>query len=178
MLAAAPHDLRVDLTRLRRRVGMVFQHPNPLPTSIRRNITLPLSLTTPLSPEQTDERVVQSLRAVRLRDEVCDRLNAPAAQLSGGQQQRLCLARTLALEPEILLFDEPTASLDFCATTHIEETIAGLAERYTVVLVSHNPSQAFRLTNRDSKLVAAHEKSLFGSRENFQNLLEELLPPT
>jgi phosphate transport system ATP-binding protein len=175
------HDRHVDLARLRQRVGMVFQHPNPLPTSIRRNIILPLLLTTTLSAVQADERVAQSLRAVHLWDEVCDRLDTPASALSGGQQQRLCLARTLALEPEILLLDEPTASLDFRATAHIEKTIADLASRYTIVLVSHNPSQAFRLadrvaTFRDGALIAVHEKSMFGSRESFQLLLEELLP--
>lgn len=175
------HDRRVDLSALRRRVGMVFQHPNPLPTSIRRNITLPLSLTTDLAAPEQEARLEQSLRAVQLWDEVADRLDTPAARLSGGQQQRLCLARTLALEPEVLLLDEPTASLDFRATARIEETIAGLAREYTVVLVSHNPSQAFRLADRIASfragsLVAVHDKADFGSRERFQTLVEELLP--
>jgi phosphate transport system ATP-binding protein len=175
------HDRGVELTALRRRVGMVFQHPNLLPTTIRRNITLPLTLTTALPAPEQQSRVEKSLRAVQLWEEVADRLDTPASQLSGGQQQRLCLARTLVLEPEILLLDEPTASLDFRATARIEETIAGLTQQYTVVMVSHNPSQAFRLADRivsfrDGAVVSIHSKESFGSRETFQELVEELLP--
>lgn len=171
----------VRITDLRRRVGMVFQHPNPLPTTIRRNIVLPLALTSDHTPAQQRAIVESSLRDAQLWDEVADRLDTSATLLSGGQQQRLCLARTLALSPEILLLDEPTASLDFRAAERIERLIATLAARYTIILVSHNPSQAFRLADQiasfnEGRLVAVHERSEFKDRETFQKLVEELLP--
>ena len=137
------------LPRLRRAAGMVFQTPNPLPMSIRRNIALPLSLALEkkLSRERIETIVRERLQEVGLWDEVADRLDAPAASLSGGQQQRLCLARALALDPELLLLDEPTASLDQAAAQKIENLILSFRGRRSVILVSHNLRQAQTLAD-------------------------------
>ncbi len=137
----------MDPLWLRRRVGMVFQNPNLLPTSIAKNILTPLKLVSRQDKTAGEEKMHSVLTKIRLWDEVCDRLKAPALSLSGGQQQRLCLARTLALEPQILLLDEPTASLDFRATRHIEELLLELAEAYPMIVVSHSPGQAERLAH-------------------------------
>jgi len=133
---------------LRRRVGMVFQTPNPLPVSVYRNIALPLSLALNLSAADIRERAERALAEAGLWDEVRDRLNQPAATLSGGQQQRLCLARALAYRPELLLLDEPTASLDQRSARVVEDLLLELAGRYTVLVVSHNLRQAGRLAHR------------------------------
>jgi len=130
---------------LRQRIGMVFQNPNVLPMSIARNISLPLEAALSLSASECQDRVEQVLRDVYLWDEVKDRLSSPAIALSGGQQQRLCLARALALQPEILLLDEPTASLDFRAAQQIEELLLELKTRHTLFVVSHSLGQAMRL---------------------------------
>jgi phosphate transport system ATP-binding protein len=137
----------MDPIWLRRRVGMVFQNPNLLPTSIAKNILTPLKLVSGLDKTARKEQMQIVLKQTRLWDEVCDRLKTPALSLSGGQQQRLCLARTLALRPQILLLDEPTASLDFRATRHIEELLLELAETYPMIIVSHSPGQAERLAH-------------------------------
>lgn len=136
------------LSRLRRQVGMVFQTPNVLPAGILRNLLLPLQLAAGLDTATAHKRARRSLEDVGLWPEVHDRLDAPAATLSGGQQQRLCLARTLALEPQILLLDEPTASLDPAGSRHIEELLLRLAQRHAVLLVSHGLVQARRLADR------------------------------
>lgn len=138
----------VSVESLRRRAGMVFQSPNVLPLSVARNITLPLRTSLGLPEHECAARVEQALRDVHLWNEVKDRLAMPASTLSGGQQQRLCLARALALRPEILLLDEPTASLDFKAALQIEELLAELKNRYTLVVVSHSLSQAHRLAEQ------------------------------
>ena len=136
------------LTELRRRVGMVFQSPNPLPISIRRNIILPLELAAGrLSRDELDEAVKETLTRTGLWEEVSDRLDAPAQSLSGGQQQRLCLARALALKPDLLLLDEPTASLDRTAAQRVEDMISALREKVSVVMVSHSLQQAARLAD-------------------------------
>ncbi|MFO7874988.1 MAG: phosphate ABC transporter ATP-binding protein [Desulfovermiculus sp.] len=137
----------MDPIWLRRRVGMVFQTPNLLPTSIAKNILTPLKLVLKLDKAAREVQMQKVLKQTQLWDEVCDRLEAPALSLSGGQQQRLCLARTLALKPQILLLDEPTASLDFRATRHIEELLLELAETYPMIIVSHSPGQAERLAD-------------------------------
>ena len=137
-----------ELSKLRRRVGMVFQTPNILPASIRQNMLLPLQLATPFPASEWEERMERGLTEVGLWHDVRSRLREPASVLSGGQQQRLCLARTLALEPEILLLDEPTASLDPATTHTLEDLLLNLAERYPILLVSHGLPQAKRMASR------------------------------
>jgi len=138
----------LDPAALRRRVGMVFQTPHVLPLSIQQNISLPLRLVGRRGPAGTQQRIERCLQDAGLFDEVRNRLSENAISLSGGQQQRLCLARALALEPEILLLDEPTASLDVRATRHIEALLLQLKEHYTIVAVSHSVAQARRLADR------------------------------
>lgn len=140
-------DPRLDVLALRRKVGMIFQKPNPFPLSIRRNIEMPLREHGLRQRSAIDERVERALRDVGLWDEVRDRLDAPALALSGGQQQRLCIARALALEPSILLMDEPCSALDPIASSVVEELIQRLRNRYTVVIVTHNLAQARRVAN-------------------------------
>ena len=135
-----------DPVEIRRRIGMVFQRPNPFPTlTVLDNAVAGLKLTGGLSRPELRERGEQALRAAGLWDEVKDRLNEPGARLSGGQQQRLCIARALAVEPEVLLMDEPASALDPASTLRIEELIEELKERYTVVIVTHNMQQAARV---------------------------------
>ena len=136
----------VDPVEIRRRIGMVFQRPNPFPTmSVLDNAVAGLKLAGGLSRQELRERGEQALRAAGLWDEVKDRLDVPAARLSGGQQQRLCIARALAVEPEVLLMDEPASALDPASTLRIEELIDELKQRYTVVIVTHNMQQAARV---------------------------------
>lgn len=134
-----------DVVGLRRRIGMLFQRPTPFPISIRANIELPLSEHGIGNRRERSDRCEQALRSVGLWDEVADRLHRRATTLSGGQQQRLCLARTLALQPEVLLMDEPCSALDPLSAEIIEGLIAGLSGSYTVVLVTHDLAQARRL---------------------------------
>jgi phosphate transport system ATP-binding protein len=137
----------VDVTSVRRLIGMVFQKPNPFPTmSIFDNVAAGLRLTGNKG-DNLRERVHKSLRSVGLWNEVKNRLNEPGIGLSGGQQQRLCIARTIAVEPEVILMDEPCSALDPVATLKIEELIDELKERYTIVIVTHNMQQAARVAN-------------------------------
>jgi phosphate transport system ATP-binding protein len=137
----------VDVTAVRRLIGMVFQKPNPFPTmSIFDNVAAGLRLTGTRSSDLR-ELVERSLHAVGLWEEVKNRLNQPGIGLSGGQQQRLCIARTVAIEPEVILMDEPCSALDPVATLKIEELIDELKERYTIVIVTHNMQQAARIAN-------------------------------
>jgi phosphate transport system ATP-binding protein len=137
----------VDVTSVRRLIGMVFQKPNPFPTmSIFDNVAAGLRLTGTRG-ENLRERVHRSLRAVGLWEEVKSRLTEPGIGLSGGQQQRLCIARTIAVEPEVILMDEPCSALDPVATLRIEELIDQLKSRYTIVIVTHNMQQAARVAN-------------------------------
>jgi phosphate transport system ATP-binding protein len=137
----------VDVTAVRRLIGMVFQKPNPFPTmSIFDNVAAGLRLTGTKSSDLKD-LVHRSLHAVGLWDEVKDRLNEPGIGLSGGQQQRLCIARTVAIEPEVILMDEPASALDPISTLKIEELVDELKERYTIVIVTHNMQQAARVAN-------------------------------
>ena len=138
---------RVDVTMVRRQIGMVFQKPNPFPTmSIQDNVASGLKLAG-VRGAQVRERVDRSLRAVGLWGEVRERLGAPGVGLSGGQQQRLCIARTIAVEPEVILMDEPCSALDPIATLRVEELIADLKARYTIVIVTHNMQQAARVAD-------------------------------
>lgn len=165
---------------LRRQAGMVFQSPNVLPLSVERNMFLPLSTALELPADECTERVEQALREVYLWEEVRDRLTVPAATLSGGQQQRLCLARALALQPEILLLDEPTASLDFKAARQIEDLLAELSSRYTLLVVSHSLSQAHRLAEqvfvlRDGGRVERLAEDVFRDKEALLAAMDELV---
>jgi phosphate transport system ATP-binding protein len=137
----------VDTTAVRRAIGMVFQKPNPFPTmSIFDNVAAGLRLTGRKGSD-LKERVERSLRGAGLWDEVKDRLGKPGIGLSGGQQQRLCIARTIAVEPDVILMDEPCSALDPIATLKVEELIAELKSRYTIVLVTHNMQQAARVAD-------------------------------
>jgi phosphate transport system ATP-binding protein len=140
----------VDPVLVRRRVGMVFQRPNPFPTmSVFDNVAAGLRLTSGRGGHRRFEEVAErALRQADLWTEVKDRLRSPAGSLSGGQQQRLCIARALAVEPEVLLMDEPCSALDPISTAKIEETILALRERYTIVIVTHNMQQAARVSDR------------------------------
>lgn len=134
-----------DVADLRRRVGMVFALPMSLPLSIYENVAYGPRKRGIRSKALLDETVTGSLTAAAIFDEVKDRLNTPASRLSGGQQQRLSLARVLAVEPDVILLDEPTSGLDPISTLHIEETLRRLQDRYTIILVTHNPVQAARV---------------------------------
>ncbi len=137
----------IDVVALRRRIGMVFQKPNPFPKSIFDNVAYGPRLHGRLTRQELAERVEQSLRRAALWEEVSDRLHTNALGLSGGQQQRLCIARALAVEPEMLLMDEPTSALDPRATTRIEDLIAELRGSYTILIVTHNMQQAARVSD-------------------------------
>ena len=137
---------REDVVYLRQRVGMVFQRPNPFPKSIFENVAYGLRVQGGHSPTQTKEIVERSLRGAALWDEVKDRLGNSALGLSGGQQQRLCIARALAVQPEVILMDEPCSALDPIATLKIEELIDQLKQQYTIVIVTHNLQQAARVS--------------------------------
>lgn len=141
------YDKRVDTTLLRKKVGMVFQQPNPFPMSIYDNIAYGPRLHGEGSRQKLDRIVEEALRGAAIFDEVKDRLHKSALGLSGGQQQRLCIARALAVEPEVLLMDEPTSALDPVSTLKIEELMEGLKQKYTVVIVTHNMQQAARVSD-------------------------------
>jgi phosphate transport system ATP-binding protein len=139
----------VDPVNVRRTIGMVFQKPNPFPTmSIYDNVVAGLKLAGRTRRSQTDEIVEKSLRGANLWDEVKDRLSKPGSGLSGGQQQRLCIARAIAVEPQVLLMDEPCSALDPISTLAIEDLISDLKDRYTIVIVTHNMQQAARVSDR------------------------------
>lgn len=142
------YDPKVDVIALRKRVGMVFQKSNPFPKSIYDNITYGLRLQGIKQKSQLDEVVERSLRSAALWEEVRDRLHESGLSLSGGQQQRLCIARAIAMEPDILLMDEPCSALDPIATAKVEELIIRLKQEYTIVMVTHNMQQAARVSDR------------------------------
>ena len=136
----------VDVTRLRLRVGMVFQKPTPFPMSIFENVAFGLRLARRIARAELTERVHAALSDAALWEEVKEKLHEDARSLSGGQQQRLCVARTIALEPEVILLDEPTAALDPISTLKVEETLQNLRERYCIAIVTHNLQQAARVS--------------------------------
>lgn len=143
------NDRSIDPVELRRTIGMVFQRPNPFPTfSIYANVAVGLKLNGVRKRAELDERVEKSLRRAALWEEVKDRLDRPGTSLSGGQQQRLCIARALAVEPEMLLLDEPCSALDPVATERIEALLGDLKREYTLVMVTHNIQQAARIADR------------------------------
>ena len=138
----------VDVNALRRSVGMVFQKPNPFPMSIYDNVAYGPRTHGVTNRAKLDDIVENSLRSAAIWDEVKDRLKKSALGLSGGQQQRLCIARALAVEPEVLLMDEPTSALDPISTSRIEELAIQLKEKYTIIIVTHNMQQAARISDR------------------------------
>ena len=141
-------DPLVDVNELRRQIGMVFQKPNPFPMSIYDNIAYGPRTHGIRAKARLDEIVEQSLRDAAIWDEVKDRLKKSALGLSGGQQQRLCIARALAVQPDVLLMDEPTSALDPISTSKIEELAIGLKDRYTIIIVTHNMQQAVRISDQ------------------------------
>lgn len=142
------YDRKVRVEELRRKVGMVFQKPNPFPKSIYDNVAYGLRVHGMSDKREINERVEKSLKQAALWGEVKDKLEKPALSLSGGQQQRLCIARTLAVKPTVILMDEPASALDPISTAKIEELIQELKEKYTIVVVTHNMQQAARISDR------------------------------
>jgi phosphate transport system ATP-binding protein len=147
------YDPALDVTELRKRVGMVFQKSNPFPKSIYENVAFGPRILGVTRKSDLDTMVERSLRDAALWDEVSDRLNESALSLSGGQQQRLCIARAIAVEPEVLLMDEPCSALDPVATAKIEDLMTGLKTHYTIVIVTHNMQQAARVSDQTGFLL-------------------------
>jgi phosphate transport system ATP-binding protein len=167
------YDPSVDVVAVRRAIGMVFQKPNPFPTmSIFDNVAAGLRLTGQRG-ENLRERVHKALRAVGLWGEVKNRLNEPGVGLSGGQQQRLCIARTVAVEPEVILMDEPCSALDPVATLKVEELIDELKARYTIVIVTHNMQQAARVANTTAFMLDGELVEHAPTNEIFTNPKDE-----
>ena len=153
------YDSDVDATEVRSRIGMVFQKPNPFPKSIYRNIAFGLKVNG--FTGDMDEAVEKSLKQAALWDEVKDRLNNSAFTLSGGQQQRLCIARALAVEPEVILMDEPASALDPIATLAIEDLVRELKANYTIVIVTHNMQQAARVSDETAFFMVDEDRSWY-----------------
>lgn len=147
---------KLDINVLRSRIGMVFQKPTPFPMSIFDNIAFAVKLHEKLSKTDLEERVQQSLEKAALWSEVKDKLYQAGTHLSGGQQQRLCIARSIAIQPDILLLDEPTSALDPISSAKVEELIAGLKDEFTILLVTHHLKQAQRLSDRTILLDSGH----------------------
>ncbi|EJL28400.1 phosphate ABC transporter ATP-binding protein PstB [Brevibacillus sp. BC25] len=160
---------RVEVERLRKNIGMVFQHPNPFPKSIYDNITYGPRLHGMNDRNKLDELVETSLKAAALWDEVKDVLKKPATGLSGGQQQRLCIARALAVQPQIILMDEPTSALDPISTAKIEELLEELKNRYTIVIVTHNMQQAARISDKTAFFLNGELVEFDSTPSIFQN---------
>ncbi|QLG27684.1 phosphate ABC transporter ATP-binding protein [Halorarum halophilum] len=162
------YDEDVDPVALRRRIGMVFQQPNPFPKSIYDNVAYGLRVQD--RTDNLDERVERALKRAALWDEVSDQLDESGLELSGGQQQRLCIARAIAADPEVILMDEPASALDPVATSKIEDLIDDLSEEYTVVIVTHNMQQAARISDKTAVFLTGGELVEFGNtNEIFEN---------
>jgi phosphate transport system ATP-binding protein len=169
------YDAEIDPVMVRRRVGMVFQKPNPFPTmSIYDNVAAGLRLTGARKSKNLDEVVEKSLRQATLWDEVKDDLKKPGTSISGGQQQRLCIARAIALQPEVILMDEPCSALDPIATSKIEELIVELKNQYTVVIVTHNMQQAARVSDSTAFMYLGQLIEFGETAEIFENPKSEL----
>ena len=167
------YDEQVDTTLLRKKVGMVFQQPNPFPMSIYDNIAYGPRIHGIKSKEKLDEIVERSLKGAALWDEVSDRLKKSALGLSGGQQQRLCIARSLAVEPEVLLMDEPTSALDPISTLKIEELATELKKNYTIIIVTHNMQQAARISDKTAFFLLGEAIEYGDTEEMFSNPKEK-----
>ena len=165
----------IDPVNVRRRIGMVFQKPNPFPMmSIYDNAAAGLKLNGVSDRTKLDQAVEKSLRAAHLWDEVKTELNKSGTSLSGGQQQRLCIARALAIEPEVILMDEPTSALDPTASAKIEQLIRALAENYTVIIVTHNMQQAARVSDKTAFLYLGKLVEYESTKDIFENPKSEL----
>ena len=163
------YDPRTDVTLLRKRAGMVFQKPNPFPMTVYDNIAYGPRVHGTKNKQQLDEIVERSLKSAALWEEVKDRLKKSALGLSGGQQQRLCIARALAVEPDILLMDEPTSALDPISTLKIEDLMDDLRKDYTVVIVTHNMQQAARIADRTAFFLLGEVVEYADTRTMFNN---------
>ncbi|TCN81051.1 phosphate ABC transporter ATP-binding protein (PhoT family) [Shewanella fodinae] len=162
-------DRKVDLNDLRAKIGMVFQKPTPFPMSIYDNIAFGIKLYERLSKKDMDHRVKEALQQAQLWNEVKDKLHSEASGLSGGQQQRLCIARTIALKPDVILMDEPTSALDPIATQGIEELITELRKEYTIVIVTHNMQQAARISDFTAFMYLGELIEFGETKQVFQN---------
>ncbi len=156
-----------DLLELRKKVGMIFQKPTPFPMSVFENVAYGLRLHYKMDKAEIAVRVEKALTQAALWDEVKDKLNKPGTALSGGQQQRLCIARALAVEPEILLMDEPTSAIDPVATAKIEDLIESLKNQYTIVIVTHNMQQAARISHTTAFFYKGHIVEIGKTKELF-----------
>jgi phosphate transport system ATP-binding protein len=162
------YDDDIDPVALRRRIGMVFQHPNPFPKSIYDNVAYGLRVQD--RTDNMDQRVETALKRAALWDEVKDQLDKSALDLSGGQQQRLCIARAIAVDPDVVLMDEPASALDPIATSKIEDLIEELAEEFTVVIVTHNMQQAARISDKTAVFLTGGELVEYGDTDQiFEN---------
>jgi phosphate transport system ATP-binding protein len=166
------YDSDVDPVALRRKIGMVFQKPNPFPKSIRDNVAYGLNVQG--KTERVDERVEEALRGAALWDEVNGQLDSSGLDLSGGQQQRLCIARAIATDPEVILMDEPTSALDPVAASKIEDLIDELVDEYTVIIVTHNMQQAARISDKTAVFLTGGELVEFDDTATiFEDLADE-----
>ena len=166
-------DPKIDPTDLRSRIGMVFQKPTPFPMSIYENVAFGVRLHERLNKAAMDERVEWSLRKAAIWDEAKDRLNQSALGMSGGQQQRLCIARTIAVKPQVLLFDEPTSALDPISTAKVEELIAELRADFTIVIVTHSMQQAARCSDQTAFLFLGDVVEVGATAQVFTNPREQ-----
>lgn len=168
------YDANADAVEIRKKIGMVFQKPNPFPKSIYENIAYGPRVQGNNNKKDLDAIVENSLKVAALWDEVSDRLNESAMGLSGGQQQRLCIARSLAIEPEIILMDEPCSSLDPIATAKIEDLMLELKKKYTVIIVTHNMQQAARVSDFTAYMYLGKLIEFGRTKQIFENPKEEL----
>jgi len=164
----------IDVVEIRKKIGMVFQKPNPFPKSIYENVAYGPKIHGIRDKKELDEIVERSLKAAALWDEVKDRLHETALSLSGGEQQRLCIARALAVEPEVILMDEPCSALDPIATAKIEDLINELKKKYTVVIVTHNMQQAARVSDYTGFMYLGRLVEFGETKQIFENPREEL----
>lgn len=162
-------DPSVDLIELRRQVGMIFQKPTPFPMSVFDNVAYGIRLHYTIAKNELMEKVEHALKSAALWEEVKDGLHRPGTALSGGQQQRLCIARAIAVEPEVLLMDEPTSAIDPVATAKIEELIERLKSEYTIVIVTHNMQQAARISDKTAFFFEGHIVEFGSTRQIFTN---------